>query len=254
MASLRPRIGWNEAGIGAIRVATRRTGTLTARDLAGLSRDLYADAAPLMRTLQRWRPYICPFENLLPFVPDNATVLDVGCGSGLFLGLLVASGHDIASGVGFDASPDAIDAAQHMARVVERREGRAVLAFHRLDVAAPWPAGPFDVVAIIDVIHHVPPGQQSNVLEAASSRVAPGGVLIYKDMCRRPLWRAGMNRLHDIVLARQWIHYLPIDEAERCLCATGLRVRHRATANRVWYGHELLVFDKPERAATPSAG
>jgi 2-polyprenyl-3-methyl-5-hydroxy-6-metoxy-1,4-benzoquinol methylase len=215
------------------------------RELSQVSKSLYVDGGLLMRKLQHWRPFICPFERLLPFVPDRSRVLDIGCGGGLFLGLLVGSGRDIASGTGFDVSAPAIDAARRMASRVERSRGRAVLRFERLDVAAPWPEGPFDVVCLIDVMHHVPPSAQRAVLEQAAAQVTPGGTLIYKDMCRRPHWRALMNRLHDLVLARQWIHYLPIDHAERSLVATGLRVTHRESANRLWYGHELRVFRKP---------
>lgn len=223
----------------------KASATVTARDLASVSRSLYVEGGLLMRKLQHWRPFICPFERLLPFVFDNAVVLDIGCGGGLFLGLLVGSGCNIARGVGFDVSAPAIGAAQRMASLVNRRMGRDVLHFHRLDLAAAWPRGPFDVVCLIDVMHHVPPAAQQALLQQASAQVAPGGTLIYKDMCRRPLWRASMNRLHDLVLARQWIHYLPIEDAEQWVVESGLRVVHGETANRLWYGHELRVFRRP---------
>ena len=198
-----------------------------------------------MRAIQHWRPYICPFECLIRFVPANATVLDIGCGGGLFLGLLAASGPRIASGVGFDVSHAAIATAQQMAqRLARLQPSAAKLSFQQLDVSAPWPAGSFDVVSLIDFMHHVAPPAQRDVLIQAAGHVAPGGVLIYKDMCRRPLWRASANRLHDLLLARQWIHHFPIEDAERSLAETGMSVVHRERLNRLWYGHDLLVFSK----------
>src|SRR6266576_3469231 len=69
-------------------------------------------------------------------------------------------------------------------------------------------------VSMIDVMHHVPPSFQKEFLLTACRHVRPSGLLIYKDMCRRPRWRAAANRLHDLVLARQWINYLPISQVE----------------------------------------
>ncbi len=62
---------------------------------------------------------------------------------------------------------------------------------------------------MVDMMHHVPVGIRKALFEAAIDRVAPGGVLIYKDMRRRPRWRAAMDQLHDLVLARQWINHCP---------------------------------------------
>ena len=78
------------------------------------------------------------------------------------------------------------------------------IAFERRDAQQDWPSGPFDIVSVIDVMHHVPTIAQRTVIERAASRLKPGGLLVYKDMVERPRWRAWKNRLHDLVLARQW--------------------------------------------------
>ena len=115
------------------------------------------------------------------------------------------------------------------------------MEFERVDATAAWPCGEeqFDVVSIIDVMHHVPVAAQRSVIETASRRVKPGGMLLYKDMCRRPLWRAWANRLHDLVVARQWINYAAVQDVERWASEAGMRVVERERINRLWYGHEL---------------
>jgi 2-polyprenyl-3-methyl-5-hydroxy-6-metoxy-1,4-benzoquinol methylase len=100
-------------------------------------------------------------------------------------------------------------------------------------------------VSLIDVLHHVPPAGQRELLAQAASRVQPGGVLIYKDLCDRPWWRTSANRLHDLLTAWQWIHYLPLEQAETWLTDAGLVRRARKDFSRYWYGHELLVFARP---------
>lgn len=226
--------------------------------ISSVIRGVYPTGPRLFRLLQVYRPRICPFEKLLPWVPKGSEILDVGCGGGLWLHLLARLGV-IRSGVGFDSSPGAIALANGALstgwNADETVDCRPCLRFEHLDVRADWPlpasaaSGGFDVVSIIDVMHHVPRDAQRSVIERAVERLRPGGVLIYKDMCRRPIWRATMNRLHDLVMAKQWICYCPIDEVEAWAGQLGLILRHASTHNRWWYGHELRVFVRAEGAA-----
>jgi 2-polyprenyl-3-methyl-5-hydroxy-6-metoxy-1,4-benzoquinol methylase len=205
---------------------------------------LFADARGTTRLLQRWRPRICPFDVLLRHVPAGSTVLDVGCGAGLLLGLLARTGR-LGRGTGFDASGDAIDMAQRMSSRLEP----GLLSFERRDAGAAWPAGMFDVVALVDVLHHVPRDRQQHVVQEAIRHVAPGGRLLYKDMCRRPRWRAAANRLHDLLLARQWIHEVPLEDVRRWMEEAGMSITHTERVNRLWYGHDLLIARKSGRGS-----
>ncbi len=221
---------------------------LTPSELSRLAASIFTTGPFLFRQLQRFRPFICPFEALIPHVPAGASVLDVGCGGGLWLHLLTATGR-LGSGLGFDSSAGAIALASGAIRAgsiaTEDVRTEASLRFVHLDVRAPWPGDLFDVVSIIDVLHHVPVVAQRKVIELACERVSAGGVLVYKDMCRRPVWRAWMNRLHDLVLARQWINYARIEDVEAWAVAAGLVVERQSSISRWWYGHELLVLRRP---------
>ncbi|MCC6427908.1 MAG: class I SAM-dependent methyltransferase [Phycisphaerales bacterium] len=218
---------------------------MTASGLAGIARAVFRGGPVLVRTLQHWRPYICPFEVLLPPVPAGARVLDIGCGGGLF-GALVCSTRSPARFIGFDSSRDAIAMAQANVARMGASAGQAgcVPEFVRLGVEEAWPVGEFDVVAMIDVAHHIPPAHQRAVLEQAASRVEPGGVFIYKDMTRRGVVRPMMNRLHDLALARQWIHYVDPSDVKAWMAAAGMSLVHESYHTRWWYGHELMVFAK----------
>ncbi|WP_085810927.1 bifunctional 2-polyprenyl-6-hydroxyphenol methylase/3-demethylubiquinol 3-O-methyltransferase UbiG [Sphingomonas sp. TZW2008] len=205
--------------------------------IAAVARDLYRNASPAPRALQSLRPFICPFEALLPWVPERGRMLDIGCGAGLFLGL-VAQARPQITAIGFDASRGAIAAAQQMAL---EHFGDERIDFRYSAVEEAWPARPFDAVSIVDVLHHIPVDGQRTVVEQALAHVAPGGVLIYKDMADRPLLKAGWNRLHDLVMARQWIRYRPIEEVRAWVEQAGGTVIHRAARSMGPYAHELLV-------------
>jgi 2-polyprenyl-3-methyl-5-hydroxy-6-metoxy-1,4-benzoquinol methylase len=197
-----------------------------------------------MRKMMHYRIRICPFERLVPHVAPRASVLDVGCGAGLFLALLAGMVPEVV-GVGFDSSRPAIDTAVRMAKQVKLSGLEADLRFIRLDVAEPWPAGLYDVVSLVDVLHHVPPAHQKSVVERATRKVKPGGLLLYKDMANRPTLHASMNRLHDLLLARQWIHYLPIRSVDDWVTEFGFALAHAEVTSRLWYRHELRIYRKP---------
>jgi 2-polyprenyl-3-methyl-5-hydroxy-6-metoxy-1,4-benzoquinol methylase len=207
--------------------------------LSRMAAALYPTGPWLFRSLQRYRPYICPFEALIAEVPEGARVLDIGCGGGLFLGLATAAGLR-PDGTGFDVSVPALALAKGMAE--EARKAGARLDFRRIDANAPWPEGDFDVVSMIDVIHHVPRKNQQEVIRRACAKVKPGGCFLYKDMVERPRWRAAANRLHDLVLARQWIHYVPASAVQSWAADEGLDLERSERFDRLWYGHELFVF------------
>jgi SAM-dependent methyltransferase len=220
--------------------------------LAALSWRLYSDAPPVQRWVMAHRPYICPIERLIEQVPVGATVLDVGCGAGLFLGLLAATGRQ-PHGWGFDSSGGAIQAALAMRGRVEELAISADLHFERRDASATWPEGWFDVVSVIDVMHHVPPAHHRAVFQSAHDAVKPGGLLIYKDIGPRPAWRAFANRLHDLIMAQQWIRYRAAPDVLGWAHELGLSPLLSERINRLWYGHDLLVFRRPEPETAPAA-
>ena len=213
------------------------------RDLKAAAKRLYADASAAGRTIQSLRPYICPFTRLLDFIPPGSRVLDIGCGAGLLLAL-AADTRPLGASVGFDSNGKAIAVADLAAKRLAT-EGKSVPQFVRLDVRDPWPTGTFDVVAMIDVLHHVPVVAQQSAIQQAVAAVPPGGTFLYKDIAPRPLWRAWMNRLHDLVMVREWIHYVYAETVVEWATAGGLTLRRREWIPQLWYGHDLLVFDRP---------
>jgi 2-polyprenyl-3-methyl-5-hydroxy-6-metoxy-1,4-benzoquinol methylase len=204
---------------------------------------LYSDAGALQRILAWGRPYICPFDPLLPWVPQGSLVFDIGCGAGLWLLTLAQAGR-ILGGVGCDTNASALATARAAAAHLASALPPDGLDFVCTERVQDWPDRQFDVVCLIDVLHHVPRALQDAFLLAALARVRPGGRLVYKDMADAPLPFAAFNALHDLVLARQVIRYLPIERAVAVLTAGGARVLHQDAWRRAFYAHELLVIER----------
>lgn len=208
-------------------------------DVGRAASRLYAGVPGPVAFLQRHRHRVAPVDRVLALVPAGATVLDVGCGGGLLLNLMADAGA-LRDGTGIDSSPAAIEAARRAAGNLP--PGRPRPRFEARPVQAGLPDGPFDAVLLVDVLHHVPPADQEPAFRAAAARVAPGGLLVFKDMCARPLWRAGMNRLHDLVVARQWVHHVPVGRVDGWAHSIGLAREHASRREMLWYGHEIRTY------------
>jgi 2-polyprenyl-3-methyl-5-hydroxy-6-metoxy-1,4-benzoquinol methylase len=213
-------------------------------ELSACAASLYRDVPGARRLLMKLRPYICPFDRLIECVPPGSRVLDVGCGAGLLLALLGAAGH-CHEGVGFDVDGGAIAVARLMAARIGSLGYPAVLRFEHLPVSAPWLRGPFDVVSVVDVMHHVPLDQWRALMGLAYSSLRPGGLLLYKDIGDRPHWRALANNLHDLVMTREWVRYTPIGQVQAWAREIGFESSGAERINRLWYCHDLVVFARP---------
>ena len=214
---------------------------ITARELSNIARVLYQDAPLFLREVQCGRPYICPFEKLIPHISNKAHVLDIGCGAGLLMGLAAGVGLEF-RGRGLDVSGRAIAAAKTMVQRAKGLNPKVRLDFDLIPKTATWPDETFDVVFLVDVLHHIKARAQQEFFARAVSNVRPGGVLVYKDMCLRPWWKAQMNRLHDLVLVAEFIHYVPIQRVAQWAGELQMKVIVQEDITRYWYGHELLVF------------
>lgn len=213
------------------------------REILRDTKALFSHGPFLSRTIQRLRPYICPFHRLLSVVPKGSSVLDVGCGSGIFLGLLMKR-VGLRAALGFDFSKSAIELATIMRERLPAEMAKSI-SFERRNANQSWPGGTFDMVSMIDVMHHVPPAAQREVFLQAIDHVAPGGLLLYKDMANHPVPFALANRMHDLIMAHQWINYIPIALIKSWGAEAGLNVKQESQCRMIWYAHEWIVFQKP---------
>ncbi len=200
----------------------------------------YAGAPIFQRFLVGARPYICPVEPIVRFVPEGVNMLDVGCGVGALLINLALQGK-ITSGIGMDVNPASIAVAKKAVENVRDVDIRfdVCTTIHEI------PNGPFTLVTLIDVMHHVAPHEQEKFFKACIDRTSIGGIFIYKDMAEKPWWKNAFNRFHDIVISRQVIHYVPLNDIKKWSKECGLSLEHESCYSRLAYGHELLVLRKP---------
>lgn len=200
------------------------------------------DRNPFVRFLVWGRIIICPFEKLVDALPNNAHMFDIGSGVGLWPACAWISGK-VSSITACDSNSKAIQEAQSLLQKLA--VPTTAISLHVTRHSTEWPKKLFNVVSMIDVIHHIPATEQERFFKQAVQHLLPGGTFIYKDMVSKPFWLAWSNRLHDLILARQWIQYRSADDVVTWAQAEGLQLTSRLYQRILWYGHELLVFTKP---------
>ncbi len=215
--------------------------TLGPAAIKQMATTLYADAGTLKaRLMQRYRSSICPLQEVIREVPQQASVMDVGCGHGLLLNLL-AHLRRIRRGHGFDMAQPAIEIANTVAKT---HSFAPDIAFEARSVEQGIPHLGYEVVTVIDVLHHIPDAHKQSFILDLCDAVPDGGRLIIKDMVVKPRWRAMANQLHDLVMAKQWVEQIGPQSIELWTTQRGMRVVRRGTFNTLWYGHWLLVLQK----------
>ena len=110
-----------------------------------------------------------PLAVLKSVVPSLAgiRILDVGCGSGGLARLLAEEGAEV---TGIDPNPQAPTAARTLAPAARFEEASAE--------ALPFEDAAFDVVLVVNALHHVPLDAMDRALAEAARVARPGGWLI----------------------------------------------------------------------------
>ena len=131
----------------------------------------------------RWSPKVLrfyrtrlnlDFPRLMRYLPGRGRLLDVGCGVGS-VDVAIATQRPELSVVGIDLNEKGIELANQynsLPNVTYRAE--------RLEDVE----GEFDVVLLLDVLHHVDPTEHADMFSAAAARLTPSGYVLIKDIER----------------------------------------------------------------------
>jgi 2-polyprenyl-3-methyl-5-hydroxy-6-metoxy-1,4-benzoquinol methylase len=172
-------------------------------------------------------------------------VLEVGCGFGLF-GCYFAARDPRVEWHGLDLNAGRIDMARRAADRLGLPNAHFAVADAReaLELEAE-----FDAVVMMDLLHHIPDESKRQLLDTVLARLAPGGVLIIKDVTRRPSWKLFFTWILDVAMTRgfeMW-YWSPAQFRD----AIDSRFQMEAYPINDWlpYPHIVYVVSTPAAAA-----
>lgn len=142
----------------------------------------------------RWRT--CPFGAVADAVLGAGTVLEVGCGHGLF-SLYLAARDPAVQIVGVDVDTDKLDIARAAALrcgVADRVSFRAVAtgwtpADGLPDETGASGAAEWDAIAVVDVLYLLGHTGAARLIADAAGALAPGGRVVVKELDTAPAWK-----------------------------------------------------------------
>ena len=172
-------------------------------------------------------------------------LLDIGCGIGLLGQYLHARGV-VMRYLGVDSDPRKIEAGN---RALRQSGLDGLLHLRQTDGTAHQPIRGH--VALLDVLHYLPREGQHALLENAIAHLAPGGLLVIRNVLRERSWRYALTRVSEFFLSVSgWMrvgaqHYPSAAELRGQLEAAGLAVNIRPLHGKMPFDSYLLVAERP---------
>lgn len=201
----------------------------------------YRDATLGDRTHIRVRWASCPWDRVLPLVPAEGRVLDFGCGHGL-ASFLLAEDAPQRRVVGIDIDVDKLDVARRAA--------------HRFGSNAPlfppsctyrWSDETWDAILISDVLYLLEPEARAELVSQLAAALAPGGVLIIKEIDHKPRWKYRLARLQERaatgsgITAGSGVDFMDPADLHDALGAAGLDVTNVPMGDGYPHPHLAIV-------------
>jgi 2-polyprenyl-3-methyl-5-hydroxy-6-metoxy-1,4-benzoquinol methylase len=209
------------------------------KQLVSFLRDQQVDSGFMNRLKVAYRPYICPFDDLLKLIDDKDTVFDIGCGSGQFATLL-AEFTGVKKIGGVEISPELIKNARHL---LQPYSGKVACNFSVYDGTDIPDLSGYSVIVLIDVLHHVPPASQHNFLKTIYANMKAGTRLIIKDI-EGASSLVLFNKLHDRIFAGEVGNEMKSAELKSILENLGFSVKSVSRKNMYVYPHYTLLATK----------
>ena len=174
------------------------------------------------------------------YLPATGTVLDIGCGFGLF-SLYYAQVLPATRFRGLDLDARRVELATRAAG----RLGLANVAYAVGDARAYRADTELAAAYMLDIVHHMPPDTVEPLFRELHRALAPGGCLIVKDVDSRPAWKRWFTHVLDLLVSPGGvIHYWPAETFQTLLQQIGFRVYRHLMVDILPYPHVLYVCHK----------
>jgi 2-polyprenyl-3-methyl-5-hydroxy-6-metoxy-1,4-benzoquinol methylase len=205
--------------------------------------ELYGDASFITRTYLKIKLKICPLIALEPHFPREGTIIDLGCGNGLFPNILSLGSPD-RQVIGIDLDRKKIDVAN------QTKAPDSHITYQEGDVVeAEYPLG--DVFTLVDVLYLIPFDKHEIILQKCHRSLPPGGTLIIKEMDTAPRWKYIWNFFQESLAVKligftlgERFFFRSQEDYLGILKGIGFSVKPVPMHSGYWYPHIAYICTK----------
>lgn len=187
-----------------------------------------------------YRPLICPLDELINSIGKAESVFDIGCGSGQFA-LLIAEFSNVKRIGGVEIDERLVNNAK---KLLAPYAGKVQTDFHAYDGSAlPASISTYDLILMVDVLHHIPRQYQESFLVKLYSLMKPGARFVLKDIDASSAFVL-CNKMHDMVFAREIGNEWRFDHAMKVARDIGFKVVDSSKRRMYVYPHYTIALEK----------
>ena len=174
------------------------------------------------------RPLILPINEIVKWTPDNACILDLGCGKGVITSYL----KNFNQYLGVDMTIPIHNDEKNINFIQSDCTN-----FIKKDISK------FNTFMVIDLLHHLPKKKQISFLEKIILKMKHEDMLILKDIYPRNFITKFWNSLHDFLISKQIINYFDFVDFEKNL-KLNCKIIKKYHKRIFLYDHYFLILKK----------
>lgn len=134
----------------------------------------------------------CPWAGILKNMPAGDSLIDIGCGHGLFINLLDLTGNNFKSLIGTDPDAGKINIARQTQDKGIRFYTESIFSLEQS----------CDVYSAMDVLYLLPYEFQHKIIQYVYDKLPLGGYFVIKDVVKRPLWKYWVLFIQDSLMVK----------------------------------------------------
>jgi cyclopropane fatty-acyl-phospholipid synthase-like methyltransferase len=212
----------------------------TTASLVHFLKNRFVKAAFLDKLKITYRPFICPFDELLALVEPNDAVFDIGCGSGQFA-LLVAEFTQAKSIMGVDIKPHLIENARNLSQNYTQK---LPIHFEKYDgINFPKEIQAASLIFLIDVLHHISKEKYLAFLQSVYDNMPQNATFVIKDIDGASPF-VYFNKLHDLIFSQELVNEISLAELRTITEKVGFQIISFSYRRMYVYPHYTLIMRK----------